>query len=98
MILSGHDSVFGLCSIPLTSLLLLDNAGAKSRRRNPKMNWPQENAKIAKKKRYNPFSLSSLRSLRQKSSWNGAIFFFSGTDFTDGKGNEQCQVSSVSFQ
>jgi len=36
MILSGHDSVFGLCSIPLTCLLLLDNAGAKSRRRDPK--------------------------------------------------------------
>ena len=25
MILCGHDSVFGLCSIPLTSLVLLDN-------------------------------------------------------------------------
>ncbi len=41
MILSGHDSVIGLCSFCLTSLLLLDNAGAKPRH-NPNMNWPQK--------------------------------------------------------
>jgi hypothetical protein len=28
----------------------------------PRMNWPQENAKIAEKKRHNRCSLSSLRS------------------------------------
>jgi hypothetical protein len=32
----------------------------------PRMNWPQENAKVAKKKRHNLFSLSSLRSFAAK--------------------------------
>jgi hypothetical protein len=53
------------------------------------MNWPQENAKIAKKKRHNLFSLSSLRSFAAKTLLDCVISSYSGTD---GEGNERRQV------
>jgi hypothetical protein len=37
------------------------------------MNWPQENTKIARKKRHKFFSLSSLCAFAAKSSWNWVI-------------------------
>jgi hypothetical protein len=39
----------------------------------PRMNWPQENTKIARKKRHKFFSLSSLCAFAAKSSWNWVI-------------------------
>jgi hypothetical protein len=39
------------------------------------MNWPQETAKIAKKKRHNLFSLSSLRSFAAKIFLEWRYFF-----------------------
>ncbi len=44
----------------------LNHGWPRAAKPQPKMNWPQENAKIAKKKRHKLFSLSSLRSFAAK--------------------------------